>query len=476
MRVKSMPIRSKLMFGLIAFSIIPVIAFGWLVCNELDRVRQFTTNQIQLVGLKSVEEVRDLTQEAARQEAEQMARKIAALLAQQPDMGVAEVERQVAVRGILNDRVAGRTVTVQLLRGDTAVGAFRVGAPDNGRVEAFRGQDAAAPGPAPAEISPGSPRLTSRAAVPGSPLKILVTLSDLKLDKPVDRLARSIQELGTETEMRAFDLVDTAKLMLVLGVAGLVVGLTLLAGVAAGAITKPIEKITAAAEQISRGETEVNLDVRGGREIQLLAGAFRRATSELQTYNHLLQDKNAELDSAYTEMKRLASEDSLTSTRTRRTFDELLRNEWQRACRYGSSFCVALIDIDRLKSINDQHGHAAGDEAIQAIAFAVMVCCRQSDAVARYGGDEFAVLLPQTALAGASSLFARIQDAVAAARLSFADKPASISVGIASSAGKRSLDELLARTDEALYEAKRAGRARTCTEEDVTQHAAAGIS
>jgi len=168
---------------------------------------------------------------------------------------------------------------------------------------------------------------------------------------------------------------------------------------------------------------------------------------------------------AYIETERLASEDSLTGAKTRRVFDDLLRREWERYQRYQSPFCIVLMDVDHMKRINDTQGHAAGDEVLRKIAEIAGGRSRESDTVARFGGDEFCLLLPETPLEGARTVMQRVKDVIDDTRFSLMNTAASVSIGISSVAGKRAPEEVLESADRALYEAKRAGRGQLCVEE-----------
>ena len=152
--------------------------------------------------------------------------------------------------------------------------------------------------------------------------------------------------------------------------------------------------------------------------------------------------------------------DDLTGLANRRRFERQLEREVARTARYGHPFCLLLVDIDRFKEINDAHGHDAGDEALRRVANVIQSGTRGIDTGARIGGDEFAVILPETDLGRGLEVAERLRAAIRALELPQAGRLAA-SVGVAElptcAAGG---DELRAAADAALYEAKRGGRDR----------------
>ena len=164
--------------------------------------------------------------------------------------------------------------------------------------------------------------------------------------------------------------------------------------------------------------------------------------------------------------------DALTGVKNRRYFEQRLGEEWQRARRYRRPLAAAMVDIDRFKRINDAYGHQAGDEVLQAVARAMGLHMRQSDVLCRYGGEEFAVLLPDTPPVRAQEVAERLRAAVAGRPFAVADEVelhVTISVGIAAwqpaadqSGEFASAEALIAAADRALYAAKEAGRNVTC--------------
>jgi diguanylate cyclase (GGDEF)-like protein len=163
------------------------------------------------------------------------------------------------------------------------------------------------------------------------------------------------------------------------------------------------------------------------------------------------------------EMKRLATIDGMTGIYNRRHFLLLADHEWKRAQRYHRPVSFLMIDIDHFKQINDSFGHEAGDRMIVHLANLARDCKRDSDVLARIGGEEFALLLPETTLDQAMVLAERLRQHVLSNPLSVTSPAicASVSVGVAAQdAAMRDLSDLMKAADQALYCAKRAGRNR----------------
>lgn len=157
----------------------------------------------------------------------------------------------------------------------------------------------------------------------------------------------------------------------------------------------------------------------------------------------------------YQKVKELAMVDPLTGVNNRHYFNEILRNETERVKRYKNSICLLMIDVDAFKEINDTYGHIKGDEVLQKIASIIEEEKRESDVLARFGGDEFIVLLPQAGENEGIILATRIQQALKEWNM---QRPLNgmnigISIGI-EAAGANDIDQVVQKADDALYRCK----------------------
>jgi diguanylate cyclase (GGDEF)-like protein len=162
-------------------------------------------------------------------------------------------------------------------------------------------------------------------------------------------------------------------------------------------------------------------------------------------------------------LSRQAHTDVLTGIATRRSFSDVCRREFERARRYDSPFSFVMLDVDYFKRVNDLFGHAAGDQALQDVAKTLVEHCRASDFPCRYGGEEFAVVLPETRESDAAIWANRVREAISALRVTLNGK----NVGLTASFGVAQLtddvtstDQLINVADQALLVAKKSGRNR----------------
>jgi diguanylate cyclase (GGDEF)-like protein len=159
----------------------------------------------------------------------------------------------------------------------------------------------------------------------------------------------------------------------------------------------------------------------------------------------------------FREARQLADLDSLTGLHNRRYFHEVLERECARAHRYGRRLALVVLDVDDFKAVNDRIGHLAGDHALSEAAARVRQVVRSADIACRVGGDEFAVVLPESSLADAEQLFRRILEAVSSRPVGDAGTLL-LSAGIAELRGGDDAAAFFQRADEALYRAKEAGK------------------
>ena len=168
-----------------------------------------------------------------------------------------------------------------------------------------------------------------------------------------------------------------------------------------------------------------------------------------------------QLEKANAELDRLSKTDNLTKLLNRGAWESLLNSEFARFRRYHHDCTLIMIDIDNFKRVNDQYGHQMGDEVIRHLADTMRTCLRNTDHLGRYGGEEFAIILPETNLEGARIIAERLRETIAQAHIhsNGIDLSYTISLGLATLQPQiASSQDWLRQADEALYAAKHAGR------------------
>ncbi len=177
------------------------------------------------------------------------------------------------------------------------------------------------------------------------------------------------------------------------------------------------------------------------------------------------------LDEAEQRLLTLSSVDELTGVYNRRYFIEYAENEMRRVRRYGGHFAIAILDFDNFKTINDTYGHLAGDLALKMACQVIRDSVRDVDVFARYGGDEFIILLPNTDHVHARECLERILAALKETVVSFGGNDIKLKISIGIGAFRQSVvsfDDILARADKALYRAKKLGGNRVVEAEYTT--------
>ena len=166
------------------------------------------------------------------------------------------------------------------------------------------------------------------------------------------------------------------------------------------------------------------------------------------------------------EIYRLTTVDGLTQIFNKRYFLETLEREVSRCHRYGRALTLAMMDIDHFKRINDTYGHLAGDYVLKMLASAVKTKIRREDVFARYGGVEFALILPEVDLPGAVATAEKVRKVVEKQRFTFEDQvlPVTISIGVAAIGEEiNEVQTLVKVADDRLYDAKQNGRNKVCS-------------
>lgn len=192
--------------------------------------------------------------------------------------------------------------------------------------------------------------------------------------------------------------------------------------------------------------------------------ALREQTERLMAADQERQQLLERLRVQSEAFERQAYEDALTGLPNRRAFDEWLRREFARFQRLSQPLCLAVVDLDWFKRINDDFSHSAGDRALQTLAEVLKSQLRSMDIPVRFGGEEFALILPNTESEEALRLCERLRAAIAAIDCSEFAPGSSLtaSFGVAESGGCADVACLIDRADAALYQAKRSGRDRVC--------------
>ncbi len=178
----------------------------------------------------------------------------------------------------------------------------------------------------------------------------------------------------------------------------------------------------------------------------------------------IIEEKTAALRNANEKLSLLASIDPLTECFNRREFDLKLQQEVERSRRYNRQFTLAMIDIDDFKSLNDEKGHAFGDRVLKLTAKIFNSNLRKTDVIARIGGDEFVLLLPETPALKALEICERLRGIIEEAFK--AEKKVTASFGLASfDSSSKSASEMMEMADQALYTAKNFGRNKVILKE-----------
>jgi diguanylate cyclase (GGDEF)-like protein len=187
---------------------------------------------------------------------------------------------------------------------------------------------------------------------------------------------------------------------------------------------------------------------------------LRTLNEKIETNNQDFIKRNVELQDMQKRLQMLASHDELTGLFNRRYVLERIEEKLPQIKRHQLNFCIMIMDVDHFKNVNDEYGHAAGDDVLRTTAEILTRELRQDDIVARYGGEEFLMLLPMTELSSAEMLVERLRSTIEKQTYLFEGVRISVtaSFGITQYALNDTADKMIDRADKALYQAKLAGR------------------
>ncbi len=223
-------------------------------------------------------------------------------------------------------------------------------------------------------------------------------------------------------------------------------------------ILKPVVSLEGAVQQLRDGDFNLPYLPRPDNEIGRLVDHFGAMANRLQHTTADLENKVAQRTE---ELHRLARVDALTGLKNRRGLNEVLDEEIQRAARQDQEFGLIWLDVDHFKTINDRHGHQAGDDILRRLALWLKAGVRPYDHPGRWGGDEFVVVLSPCDLATLERIAHRIQTQVAQ-ESQHSGTPVTVSVGAYLCQPGDDLDTVLRNADQALYQAKDRGRNQVC--------------
>lgn len=290
-----------------------------------------------------------------------------------------------------------------------------------------------------------------------------------RFDRHVDAAVASLDGLlsPANRELLAYqrEIMANDKRFLLAAAAALVLAVVLVVAVGwmlARSVLAPVGRLSQCVRDLANGELKLNVNVKRKDELGQLTAAFNAMAAKLQENRRLLE--------------RLATHDSLTGLLHHGEFLKQLKTEVARSRRYGHPFSLLMLDVDHFKSVNDNHGHQAGDTVLKAVAGILGKSARPADIAARYGGEEFVLILPETDAQAAFAVAERLRETMGRYPIVIRKGKhlnVTVSIGVACFPADADKEEaLIAAADQALYAAKKAGRDRVCRFTDITGESA----
>ena len=246
------------------------------------------------------------------------------------------------------------------------------------------------------------------------------------------------------------------------GAAG-ALALALLLGLLLGqGLSAPLRRLTGAVRAMRSGDLRQRVAPGGGAEVRSLALAFNEMSEALASSHEALRASHATISAQAVQLQELSLRDPLTGLHNRRHFDVTLGTLFEQSRRHGHALSLVVADIDWFKRINDHHSHAMGDAVLRQVAELMRTHLRASDLLARWGGEEFVIALPETPLPAAAALCEKLRTLIEQFPWSqlAADLRVTVSLGLSAEPALGSAAAMLAQADARLYQAKQSGRNR----------------
>lgn len=205
---------------------------------------------------------------------------------------------------------------------------------------------------------------------------------------------------------------------------------------------------------------ELNARVKTHLELKASREQLLRSRRQLEDANRQLEDRNDQLNQAIEQLNIAVMTDPLTGLHNRRYMTQAIEQEKLRFKRTERPFALVIADIDHFKVVNDTHGHECGDEVLKQVSRTILGMLREQDHVARWGGEEFLIMLPETGLKGAELVADKLRMAVAETVTKGPDGGVKVTMtfGVAEFSNMVSVDEIIKNADNALYQGKETGR------------------
>ena len=235
-------------------------------------------------------------------------------------------------------------------------------------------------------------------------------------------------------------------------------------------LTRPLSRLLDGVHRMEKGALDTRISATSGGELQELEAGFNQMAEKLESTHKSMMEVNANLESLVVartrelelrnhDLELLSSTDRLTGLYNRLKLEQILDEEHQRSQRYGTTFSLAIVDIDLFKLVNDGYGHQTGDQVLISIARLLQDHVRSMDAVGRWGGEEFLVIFRETGIHAAIATAEKLRCAIANHDFDMVGKKTA-SFGVTAYYHPDNINDMMKRADSALYHAKKCGRNR----------------